>query len=160
MFTQGFPVIPKHQIFNGLNTWHLGAVNKLTKNNRSIDKTFSILKDFVLKLLPFEPSEQMYIEDKDDVDMYFKFLIKESDEQAGSVVFAPDDRSHGTIILTIHKGAGVKKTPPLRIGTYGKTTEYPDENTGLYVSFEVTPIQSDGKISYQTVVQFQIKGGE
>ena len=26
----------KHQIFNGLNTWLLGAVNKLTKNNRSI----------------------------------------------------------------------------------------------------------------------------
>lgn len=29
----------KHQIFNGLNTWLLGAVNKLTKNNRSIDNT-------------------------------------------------------------------------------------------------------------------------
>ncbi len=27
----------KHQIFNGLNTWLLGAVNKLSKNNRSID---------------------------------------------------------------------------------------------------------------------------
>ena len=26
----------KHQIFNGLNTWLLGAVNKLSKNNRSI----------------------------------------------------------------------------------------------------------------------------
>ncbi|WP_289874382.1 hypothetical protein, partial [uncultured Duncaniella sp.] len=26
----------KHQIFNGLNTWLLGAVNKHTKNNRSI----------------------------------------------------------------------------------------------------------------------------
>ena len=28
----------KHQIFNGLNTWLLGAVNKLSKNNRSIDQ--------------------------------------------------------------------------------------------------------------------------
>ncbi|ROS82455.1 hypothetical protein EEK90_11065, partial [Muribaculaceae bacterium Isolate-036 (Harlan)] len=28
----------KHQIFNGLNTWLLGAVNKLTKNNRSIEQ--------------------------------------------------------------------------------------------------------------------------
>lgn len=27
----------KHQIFNGLNTWLLGAVNKLSKNNRSIE---------------------------------------------------------------------------------------------------------------------------
>ena len=26
----------KHQIFNGLNTWLLGAVNKFSKNNRSI----------------------------------------------------------------------------------------------------------------------------
>ena len=26
----------KRQIFNGLNTWLLGAVNKLSKNNRSI----------------------------------------------------------------------------------------------------------------------------
>ncbi len=26
----------KHHIFNGLNTWLLGAVNKLSKNNRSI----------------------------------------------------------------------------------------------------------------------------
>ncbi len=26
----------EHQIFNGLNTWLLGAVNKLSKNNRSI----------------------------------------------------------------------------------------------------------------------------
>lgn len=26
----------KHQIFNGLDTWLLGAVNKLSKNNRSI----------------------------------------------------------------------------------------------------------------------------
>ena len=25
-----------HQIFNGLNTWLLGAVNNLSKNNRSI----------------------------------------------------------------------------------------------------------------------------
>ena len=81
------------------------------------DKTFRILKDFVLKLVPFELSEQMYIEDKADVDMYFKFLIKESDEQAGSVEFVPDDRSHGTIILTIHRGAGVRNTQPLRIGT-------------------------------------------
>uniref|UniRef100_UPI002711E930 hypothetical protein n=1 Tax=uncultured Duncaniella sp. TaxID=2768039 RepID=UPI002711E930 len=28
----------KHQIFNGLNTWLLGAVNKFSKNNRSIEK--------------------------------------------------------------------------------------------------------------------------
>ena len=27
----------KHQIFNGLNTWLLGAVNKFSKNNRSIE---------------------------------------------------------------------------------------------------------------------------
>ena len=27
----------KHHIFNGLDTWLLGAVNKLSKNNRSID---------------------------------------------------------------------------------------------------------------------------
>ena len=27
----------KHHIFNGLNTWLLGAVNKFSKNNRSID---------------------------------------------------------------------------------------------------------------------------
>lgn len=40
----------KHQIFNGLNTWLLGAVNKFSKNNRSIAeilkegiKIFSIL---------------------------------------------------------------------------------------------------------------------
>ena len=26
----------KHQIFNGLDTWLLGAVNKFSKNNRSI----------------------------------------------------------------------------------------------------------------------------
>lgn len=26
----------KHQIFNGLNIWLLGAVNKFSKNNRSI----------------------------------------------------------------------------------------------------------------------------
>ena len=26
----------KHHIFNGLDTWLLGAVNKLSKNNRSI----------------------------------------------------------------------------------------------------------------------------
>ncbi len=26
----------KHHIFNGLNTWLLGAVNKFSKNNRSI----------------------------------------------------------------------------------------------------------------------------
>lgn len=26
----------KHQIFDGLNTWLLGAVNKFSKNNRSI----------------------------------------------------------------------------------------------------------------------------
>jgi len=30
----------KHQIFNGLNTWLLGAVNKLTKNNRSIAERY------------------------------------------------------------------------------------------------------------------------
>ena len=29
----------KHHIFNGLDTWLLGAVNKLSKNNRSIDGT-------------------------------------------------------------------------------------------------------------------------
>ena len=29
----------KHHIFNGLNTWLLGAVNKLSKNNRSIAQT-------------------------------------------------------------------------------------------------------------------------
>ena len=29
----------KHQIINGLNTWLLGAVNKLSKNNRSINPT-------------------------------------------------------------------------------------------------------------------------
>ena len=34
----------KHQIFNGLNTWHLGAVNKLTKNNRSIDNMNNVEK--------------------------------------------------------------------------------------------------------------------
>ena len=28
----------KHHIFNGLNTWLLGAVNKFSKNNRSIDQ--------------------------------------------------------------------------------------------------------------------------
>ena len=28
----------KHHIFNGLNTWLLGAVNKFSKNNRSIAK--------------------------------------------------------------------------------------------------------------------------
>ena len=27
----------KHHIFNGLDTWLLGAVNKFSKNNRSID---------------------------------------------------------------------------------------------------------------------------
>ena len=31
----------KHQIFNGLNTWLLGAVNKFSKNNRSIVKSKS-----------------------------------------------------------------------------------------------------------------------
>ena len=32
----------KHQIFNGLNTWLLGAVNKFSKNNRSIVKYYRI----------------------------------------------------------------------------------------------------------------------
>ena len=32
----------KHHIFNGLDTWLLGAVNKLSKNNRSIDFTYSL----------------------------------------------------------------------------------------------------------------------
>ena len=34
----------KHQIFNGLNTWLLGAVNKFSKNNRSIDITSIVSK--------------------------------------------------------------------------------------------------------------------
>lgn len=29
----------KHHIFNGLDTWLLGAVNKLSKNHRSIEVT-------------------------------------------------------------------------------------------------------------------------
>ena len=33
----------KHQIFNGLNTWLLGAVNKFSKNNRSIEIWLSAL---------------------------------------------------------------------------------------------------------------------
>lgn len=33
-----------HQIFNGLNTWLLGAVNNLSKNNRSIVITFATKK--------------------------------------------------------------------------------------------------------------------
>lgn len=124
------------------------------------DKTYSILKDFVLTLTPFVPSEQMYIEDKDDTDMYFKFLIEESDDKAGSVEFHPEDEAHGTIVLAIRRGAGVRKTPPLKIGTYGKKSETEGENTGLYVLFEVVPIQSNGTILYQTNIQFQIKGGE
>lgn len=102
----------------------------------------------------------MYIEDKDDTDMYFRFLIKEYDDSAGKVEFLPEDEAHGTIVLTIRRGAGVRKTPPMRIGTYGKKSDTVGENTGLYVLFEVIPIKSQGTILYQTNIQFQIKGGE
>ena len=124
------------------------------------DKTFSILKDFSFLLQPFALSEQMYIEDKDDTDMYFKICIKEvSNADAGTIEFVGEDSSHGTINLSINKGAGVRRTPPLRIGTYGK--KMPEgENTGLYVVLDVQPIQSNGSILYQTNIQFQIKGGE
>lgn len=124
------------------------------------DKTYSILKDFVLQLVPNVPSEQMFIEDKDDTDMYFRFLIKESDEDAGLVQFNPIDEAHGEIMVIIKKGAGIRKTPPMRIGTYGKKSTIEGENTGLYVLFDILPIQSHGNIVYQTNIQFQIKGGE
>lgn len=124
------------------------------------DKTYSILKDFVLQLTPSVPSEQMYIEDREDVDMYFRFVIIESNENPGVFKFSPEDKSHGTIKLTIMRGAGVRKTQPIRIGTYGKKSPNVGENTGLYVLFDVTPIQRQGQFIYQTNVQFQIKGGE
>lgn len=124
------------------------------------DNKFSILKDFILKLEPFKASDQMFIEDKGDVDMYFKFLIEESDNSVGTIKFVPEDNAHGTLILTIRKGSGVRRTPPMKIGTYGKKSPVAGENTGLYVSFEVVPVQSDGKSIYQTYVQYQIKGGE
>lgn len=124
------------------------------------DNKFSILKDFILKLEPFKASDQMFIEDKGDVDMYFKFLIEESDDSPSTIKFVPEDNSHGTLILTIKKGSGVRRTQPMKIGTYGKVSPVSGENTGLYVAFEVIPIQSDGKLIYQTNVQYQIKGGE
>ena len=36
----------KHHIFNGLNTWLLGAVNKFSKKNRSIGIILTFLIDF------------------------------------------------------------------------------------------------------------------
>lgn len=117
---------------------------------------FSILKEFTLILDPFKTSEQMLIEDKEDVDMYFTFRIDESEESTGTIVFFPQDSSHGDLILTIKKGSRVRKTPPAKIGTYGKKSE----NIGLYVSFEVMPTVTAGKLIYQTFIQFQIKGGE
>lgn len=124
------------------------------------DNKFSILKDFRLRLEPFKASEQMFIEDSGDVDMYFKFLIKESDDSDSKIEFVPEDNAHGTLILTIKKGSGVRRTRPIKIGTYGKKSSVAGENTGLYVSFEVMPVQSNGKLTYQTNVQYQIKGGE
>ena len=124
------------------------------------DKAFSILKDFSFLLPPFTLSEQMYIEDKDDTDMYFKIQITEvTDANAGTIQFIGEDSAHGTINLSISKGAGVRKTTPMRIGTYGKKLAE-GENTGLYIVLEVQPIQSNGSILYQTNIQFQIKGGE
>lgn len=124
------------------------------------DKAFSILKDFSFLLPPFTLSDQMYIEDKDDTDMYFKIQITEvTDANAGTIQFIGEDSAHGTINLSISKGAGVRKTTPMRIGTYGKKLAE-GENTGLYIVLEVQPIQSNGIIFYQTNIQFQIKGGE
>lgn len=42
----------KHQIFNGLNTWLLGAVNKFSKNNRSIEIIYWYTKRIWLFIPP------------------------------------------------------------------------------------------------------------
>ena len=45
----------KHQIFNGLNTWLLGAVNKFSKNNRSIDTNPERFNIIIPKIIPEIP---------------------------------------------------------------------------------------------------------
>ena len=124
------------------------------------DNVYSILKDFVFRLPMNATSEQMYIEDKEDTDMYFTLRIEESDTNSGNIHFEPKDRSHGSFIVSLQKGSGIKRTLPIRIGTYGKTSESEGENTGLYVVFEILPFVSEGSVIYNAFVQYQVKGGE
>lgn len=126
------------------------------------DKTFTILKDFVLSITSGRESEQMMVEDRVGGDMYFRFLIKELEEnQSGNIQFEPYDDYHAVFTLEIPKGARVQRTEPMYIGTYGQNRQMdPGENTGLYLVYEVTPVLTDGVITYSVHVQFQIKGGE
>lgn len=126
------------------------------------DKTFTILKGLELSVIPGRESEQMIVEDHIGGDMYFKFLIKELEaSQPGNIQFDPYDDYHATFTLEIPRGARVQRTDPMYIGTYGQKSEMAaGENTGLYLVYDVTPVSTDGVITYNVRVQFQIKGGE